>query len=283
MVPPSLNNLGDIPPGHHPSGQIPFLAHPSGVFSVPIMATLTLPNMTLGILVWYMDPLANTPPSQLKPYTALTPVQPVAMTPPFASVPQPPQHEPTPLVKASGEGGKACKKAPKEKAAHITPAPPKTPKCTTPCALRDVDGRATHHCLELSRIKPMVNIMFPESEVPNVHLTLPTSAKKLKTTHTNRPCALFDIHGHYTHLCPHLKDYHTSLEVVHQYKVERNESTYPLFACYDSEKPKDTSPPINIPPPDVEMMESSAIILYLSSSMRSMVEDHSGASPSISL
>ena len=51
MVPPSLSHLGAIPPGHYPSGQIPFLAPPPGVYTVPVMATLSLPNLTLGIPV----------------------------------------------------------------------------------------------------------------------------------------------------------------------------------------------------------------------------------------
>ena len=52
------------------------------------MATLGLPNITLGILVWYIDPSANTPPDQLKPYNTLTLVQQVVPSPSFALVPQ---------------------------------------------------------------------------------------------------------------------------------------------------------------------------------------------------
>jgi len=48
------------------------------------MATLSLLNITLGIPFWYIDPLANTPPNQLKPYIALTLVQPIVPTPSFA-------------------------------------------------------------------------------------------------------------------------------------------------------------------------------------------------------
>ena len=55
-VPPRVNQLGAIPLGHYPSGQILFLAPHFGVFSVPVMAMLSLPNLTLGIPIWYIDP-----------------------------------------------------------------------------------------------------------------------------------------------------------------------------------------------------------------------------------
>ena len=50
-VPLGLNHLEAVPPGHYPSSQIPFLTPPPGVFSVLVMATPSLPNLTLGILV----------------------------------------------------------------------------------------------------------------------------------------------------------------------------------------------------------------------------------------
>ena len=87
MVPPGLNHLGVVPPGHYPFGQILFLAPPLGLYTVPIMATLSLPNLTLGIPVWYLDPPAATPPGQPKPYLALTPVQLLPMTSPATTVP----------------------------------------------------------------------------------------------------------------------------------------------------------------------------------------------------
>ena len=86
-VPPGLNHLGAVPPGHYPAGQIPFLAPPPGVYSVPVMATLSLPNLTLGIPVWYLDPPAATPPGHPKPYLALTPVQLVPLASSIATMP----------------------------------------------------------------------------------------------------------------------------------------------------------------------------------------------------
>ena len=130
MVPLGLNHLGDVLPGHYSSGQIPFLAPPPGVYTVPVMATLSLPNLTLGIPVWYHDPPAATPPGHPKPYIALTPVQPVPMTSPAATVPQSPQEEPPPVVITSGKKGKARKGASKDKAAPTNPAPPRPPKHT---------------------------------------------------------------------------------------------------------------------------------------------------------
>ena len=90
MVHPVLNHLGVVPPGHYPSSHIPFLAPPLGVYSVPVMATLSLPKLTLGIPIWYLDPQAATPPGQPKPYLALTLVQLVPMTSPAATVPHSP-------------------------------------------------------------------------------------------------------------------------------------------------------------------------------------------------
>ena len=89
-VPPSLSHLGAIPPGHHPFGQIPFLAPPLGVYTIPVMATLSLPKLTLGILIWYHDPPATALPGQPKPYIDLTPVQSAPMTSPTATVPPSP-------------------------------------------------------------------------------------------------------------------------------------------------------------------------------------------------
>ena len=124
----------------------------------PVMPTLSLPNLTLGIPVWYRDPPAATLPGQPKPYLALTPAQPVPMTSPAATVPQPPQQEPPPIATTSSKKGKAQKRASKEKVAPTDPTPSLPPN---PCALCDVFGHTTHTCPELPRIKPMDNVAFP--------------------------------------------------------------------------------------------------------------------------
>lgn len=51
------------------------------------MDLLSIPTMSLGIPVYYIDPPANTPPDQLKPYMSLTLVRPVPTSSSFASVP----------------------------------------------------------------------------------------------------------------------------------------------------------------------------------------------------
>jgi len=203
------------------------------------------------------------------------------MTTRFSSVPQPPQLEPTPVVKPSGEGGKARKKEPKEKATSRTTAPPQPPKCTTWCALCDVVSHATHTFPELPRLKPMVNEAFPESDIPKVYVTIPDLVPKLKSLCINPPCDLCDFHGYYTHLYPRLNDYYASLATVCQFKAMCNDFTSPLFASSASAELEDMPTSTDIPPPDVEMMEPLATIFYLLSSMRPAMEDPSGTSPPI--
>ena len=82
------------------------------------MATLSLPNLTLGIPVWYLDPAATTLPGQPKPYLAYTLVQLVPMNSPVSTVSQPPQQEPPPVMTASGKKSDARKRASKDKAAR---------------------------------------------------------------------------------------------------------------------------------------------------------------------
>ena len=58
------------------------------------MATLSLPNLTLGILVWYLTPPTETPPGHPKPYIAVTPIQPIPVVPSTTLVPLAPSHTP---------------------------------------------------------------------------------------------------------------------------------------------------------------------------------------------
>lgn len=103
-------------PGHYPAGHIPFLFPPPGIVSILVIASLVLPNMTLGILVWYIDPPAKIPPSQPRPYHALTLIQPIPMTPAATSVPLQPQQEQSPIAKACFQRGKPKRKYLKHKA-----------------------------------------------------------------------------------------------------------------------------------------------------------------------
>ena len=205
------------------------------------------------------------------------------MTSPTATMPQSPQQEPPPVATASGKKGKYRKGASKDKAAPTNPAPPQPPKHTIQCDLCDVVGHTTHTCPKLPHLKPMVNVAFPESTVLEAFVSSATAAKNPKTIHTNHPCALCDLRGHYTHLCPRLEDFRTSLAVVCQFEAKRNESTSPIFAHFSLAKLPYMTAPIDIPPPDVEMMEPSSNIFFLSSSMRPSGNIPSESSPVVSL
>ena len=129
----------------------------------------------------------------------------------------------------------------------------------------------------------MVNVTFPESAVPKASVPSATPAKNPKTIHTNHPCALCDLHGHYTHLCPRLEDFRTSIAAVHQFEAKRNESTSLLFAHSALAELPNMTTPIDFPPLDVEMTEPSSSIFYLSSSMRPSGNIPSESSPVVSL
>ena len=100
-VPLGLNHPGAVPLGHYPVGQIPFLFPPSGIFFVPIMSSTVLPNMTFGIPIWYIDPHTSTLPGQLRPYHALTLVQPIPATLSTTLILLQAKQEPTPIAKVS--------------------------------------------------------------------------------------------------------------------------------------------------------------------------------------
>ena len=117
---------------------------------------------------------------------------------------------------------------------------------------------------------PFCKYVF-HSSFPEVYVTIPNSIPKLKTLCTNHPCALCDFHGHYTRLYPCLEESHSSLEAFRQFEAKRDKIPSHLFASSASVEPEDMPAPIKIPPPDVEMEESSAKIFYLSSSMRPSV------------
>ena len=119
--------------------------------------------------------------------------------------------------------------------------------------------------------------------VPKASVSSSTVAKNPKTIHTNQPCALCDLHGHYSHHFPHLTHYRASLEVVREYNIEQNQSASPVLAQYAASQIEDLLAPIDIPPLDVEMTEPAATILYLSSSLRPSIEAPSESSPVVSL
>jgi hypothetical protein len=71
-----------------PLTQIPFFYPPPGIEAFQVAATLTLPNMVLEILVWYLHPLEMVPRPSLPPQEGLpmkipilTPTTPILPTP----------------------------------------------------------------------------------------------------------------------------------------------------------------------------------------------------------
>ena len=123
-------------------------------------------------------------------------------------------------------------------------------------------------CPELPHLKILVNETFPDSDIPEVYVTVPDSIPKLKNLRTNHPCALCDFRGHYTHLCPRLDEYRSSLATYRQFKAAHDKIPSHLVASSTPVGPKDLSTPIHIPPPVVETIEHSSTIFYLSSSLR---------------
>ena len=113
--------------GSFPVYMIPFLFPPFEIVSKPVMTTLNLTIFTLGIPVWYLEPLIPPP----MPQVVLNPVQPIdTLSHPPPSPPKTPSI-PTlaspPLKKARSKSSKVV----------VEPRP------TPPCALCDVHGHAT--------------------------------------------------------------------------------------------------------------------------------------------
>jgi hypothetical protein len=67
--------------------QIPFFYPPPGVQAFQIAAMLTLPNMELAILVWYLHPLEMVPQPSLPPTTEGIPMTIPILTPTIPSTP----------------------------------------------------------------------------------------------------------------------------------------------------------------------------------------------------
>ena len=76
----------------------------------------------------------------------------------------------------------------------------------------------------------MVKVTFPDLLAPETSVSPAPITKNPKTLRTNKPCALCGVHGHYSHHCPHLIHYRASLEVIHEYEVEQNQSASPILA-----------------------------------------------------
>ena len=169
-----------------------------------LFRSLSLPNLTLGIPVWYLTPPTETPPGHPKPYISMTPVQPIPFAPPTTTVPLAPPQNPPNAATATGKKRKTRKGASTDKA---TAPDPTLPPPAKPCALCDGIGHPTHTCPELPHIQPMVKVTFHESTIPETSVSSSSVATNLKTLRTKKPYALFGVYGHYSHHCPHLTHY----------------------------------------------------------------------------
>jgi len=220
-VPPDLNHRGDVLPGHYCASQIPFLFPPLGIFFVPVMASLVLPNITLGIPMWYIEPPVNTLPSQLRPYHALNPVH-QSLRP--LSLLQFHHHFNRKLLLLQ----KHLDKGAKPRRRNLRTRIPKH------LQLPKIQSQHLHVlCVRLlgmppitilNFLKPLVHETFLESNIHKVQVTLSGLDKKLKTLHTNHPCALYDHYGHYSHYFPRLDECH--------YEATHCQSSTPLPMDY---------------------------------------------------
>jgi hypothetical protein len=148
---------------------------------------LTLPNMVLAILVWYLHPPTMVPcPQEGLPMTipVLTPTTPTTPTTPIL---------PTPHATA---GGRRKKKEP------TTPLPPCIPP---PCALCDKEGHQTNNFPSLPELRNLISPNPTPTPPITTTTTQPSSSKGLRTKFA---CAICFEYGHYIHhylAQPHLR------------------------------------------------------------------------------
>jgi hypothetical protein len=131
--------------------QIPFFYPPLDVQSFQLSATLTLPNMVLSILVWYLHPLEMVPQPSLPPQTEGIPMTIPILTPTIPSTP--------PLTNLPAIAGGKKKKEP------TTPLPP---RIQLPCVLCEKDGHQTNNCPSL----PELWNLIPLNQTPSTLTTV---------------------------------------------------------------------------------------------------------------
>jgi hypothetical protein len=128
--PKGHNPVWEIVP--QPLTQIPFFYPPPGIEYFQVAATLTLPNMVLATLVWYLHPPEMVPQPSLPPQEGLPMTIPILTptTPPLTNLP-------------ATAGGRRKKKEP------TAPLPPSIPP---PCALCEKEGHQTNNCPSLPEL-----------------------------------------------------------------------------------------------------------------------------------
>jgi hypothetical protein len=197
LTPPHRpNSLWETVP--RPLTQIPFFYPPPGVEDFQVAATLTLPNMVLAILVWYLHPPEMVPrpeaglPMTIPVLTPNTPIAPILPTPLTPILPTPP----------ATAGGRRAKKEP------TAPCPPRIPP---PCALCDKEGHQTNNCPSLPELRNLIPPNPTPTPLTTTATLQPSSSKELKT---KCACAICSEYGHYTHYCPSLPRFWQALDII---------------------------------------------------------------------
>ena len=147
-----------------PFHTILFLFPLLGVMSKPVMTTLNLPNFTLGIPMWYLDPPAQPP----MPQVVLTPMQPIAVESHPPPSPQKPTTTPAPIPphpkRAKGKNAKATTE----------------PQQTLPCIVCKEQGHPTQNFPKIPMIHAHLDAMDTNENLPMVELP---STPTVKTSH----------------------------------------------------------------------------------------------------
>jgi hypothetical protein len=136
--------------------QIPFFYPPPGIEAFQVAAMLTLPNMVLAILVWYLHPLEMVPRPSLPPQKEGIPMTIPILTPTTPPLTNPP----------TTAGGRRKKKEP------TSPLPPHIPP---PCTLCEKEGHQTNNYPSLPELRNLI----PLNQTPP---TLTTTVSPATTT-----------------------------------------------------------------------------------------------------
>jgi hypothetical protein len=162
---------------------------------------LTLCNMVLEILVWYLHPPEMVPQPSLPPQIEGIPMQIPILTP---TIP------PTlPLTNTPATVGARRK--------NKEPTAPLPPRVQPPCMLCEKYEHPTNKCPSLPKLRNLIQL--PRAPPPlvasssTVVISPNTSSKGLLTKFT---CAIYSEYVHYTHHCPTLPQFRQTLTEVCQ-------------------------------------------------------------------
>jgi hypothetical protein len=169
--------------------QIPFFYTPPGIEAFQVAATLTLSNMVLAILVWYLHPPEMVPQPSLPPQTKGIPMTIPILTPTIP--PTPPLTNPPAI-----DGGRRNKKEPT----------PHLPPCIQPpYALYEKEGHQTNNCPSLPELRKLIPLNQTPPKLTTIDSTATTTPHSIrKGLRTKFACAICSEYGHYTHHCPAL-------------------------------------------------------------------------------